>query len=362
MFIILFICKTNKYMLVIAPTPSTNPFIQAKEFTTRYNTIMQNNHSVLAHNVAKHDISGNKPSEQQQQLVQGENVARLTLDTATTKRIESIPSTWWNKVKDISPFKVRQPNYKQLHQKGPSKACIMELAGIDIFASDQKMDHIVQYDQVILPFIDDYHEIDEYQIPKYFIINLMMPNYPQSMFNNEGDGKNFSICFYFILSKEQREKIQQEAKLNTNSALHLAEQFFSCDLKNQQSLMKRLKCIPYVANIDQLDLGFYLNKLLKSYNMKPFLTGPTCHRFYQGYNYIECDIDVHIYSYPARKGAYSFKEVIGQMILHIAFVIEGREEEDGDILPEQLLAVAELNKIDLNQIKTISQVYDGKNR
>ena len=57
-----------------------------------------------------------------------------------------------------------------------------------------------------------------------------------------------------------------------------------------------------VLNTPDLDLGFALRRLMTEYNMRPILTRPQHHFHTDNVNYFEIDIDVHVFSYVARKG------------------------------------------------------------
>ncbi len=48
-------------------------------------------------------------------------------------------------------------------------------------------------------------------------------------------------------------------------------------------------------------------------------------------NYVECDVDVHEYCWMARKGAHGSLDFFSQMQIDMAFVVEGRNDEE---LPE----------------------------
>ena len=49
--------------------------------------------------------------------------------------------------------------------------------------------------------------------------------------------------------------------------------------KDDYELRGRLKAIPVLQNPDDVNLGMALGRLVRSYNAKPFLTGPKYHSF-----------------------------------------------------------------------------------
>eukprot|EP01006_Ploeotia_vitrea_P049675 TRINITY_DN67365_c8_g2_i1.p2 TRINITY_DN67365_c8_g2~~TRINITY_DN67365_c8_g2_i1.p2 ORF type:complete len:107 (-),score=53.27 TRINITY_DN67365_c8_g2_i1:63-383(-) len=78
---------------------------------------------------------------------------------------------------------------------------------------------------------------------------------------------------------------------------------------------------------------------LHRYNGKPFLTRPQ-HRFYHGPDYFEIDIDVHNFTYIARKSAYTFLQgKLQAMVCDCGLVIEARSEDE---MPEQVLGALTL--------------------
>ena len=64
---------------------------------------------------------------------------------------------------------------------------------------------------------------------------------------------------------------------------------------------------------------------------------------WQGPNYAGMDIRVHRFSFLARKGLAALKARFAQMVLDVAFLVEGRGDEE---LPEQLLGCARLHRLD----------------
>lgn len=254
---------------------------------------------------------------------------------------------------DAANFRVRiPPNYKKTKAKGPSEASLFHCAGIDIFYSPNKLNDIGGRIQ-LPPFNFDEHnpntpklsaaEMKEMAscngVPSVFIVNFQIPSYTPSVFSTPGDGPGYSVVYYFVLKPETRKLLEEQS----NSAVRLLKRF--CEGYKTEGLHGRLKAIPQVVNIDELDLGRVINSALRTYNAKPFLTGPKFHTFHEGEGYLEVDVDIHRFCYPARLLSSQFLPYLPQMVIDVGIVIEGVGDEEQ---PEQMLGCCRLFKIDHN--------------
>jgi hypothetical protein len=171
-------------------------------------------------------------------------------------------------------------------------------------------------------------------------MHIMLPVYqpPVQLFGaSQEDGPGYSYVVYFVLSDAGRREIEEQS----TSAARLYKRF--CEGYHTEGLHRRLKAIVKVANMDEVDFGSTWNAFMRSYNGKPFLTGPKFHTFYEGDGYLEVDVDVHRFCFLARKATASFIPHFCQLVLDVAFVVEGHDDEEQ---PEQVLGCLRMSKID----------------
>lgn len=127
------------------------------------------------------------------------------------------------------------------------------------------------------------------------------------------------------------------------------------EVSGETEYTKRFKCIPRAVNVSELNLGRTLKGLLTTYNSKPFMTGPKCHRFFHGRNYLEIDADLHKFVYMAKKGIYQFSDMLSDFVFDLAFVIQAEHDEE---MPERVLGCVRVSKVDSKQLLTIEQLLE----
>jgi hypothetical protein len=255
----------------------------------------------------------------------------------------ALPSTWSNI--DGDTFSVRVgPNYKKNKAKAPSTVALYECVASDLYCCEQKIDNIGKlFDLPVQREANgDYSDSIwiNYGVPELIIIQFQLPNYNPGMpWTKVEDGRSFAVLLYYKITPRALEQFKTAA----TPATRLFKQFCADLPSGSTENHGRFKAIPRVANSAECDLGSAMKGLLKTYNAKPFLTGPYAHSFIRGKNYLEIDIDVHRFCYMARKAAFQFLDSLKTMIIDVGFVVEGVTDEE---LPEQVLGCTRLAYFD----------------
>ncbi|KAM7278431.1 hypothetical protein ACFE04_005565 [Oxalis oulophora] len=247
----------------------------------------------------------------------GSTVPFCSLDKKT-------PDCW----KHIEPgtFKVRGKNYLRDKKKDfATNFAAFYPVGVDVFLSQRKIDHIARY--LELPAANSHEDF-----PSILVVNIQIPLYPATIFQKENDGEGMNVVLYFKLSEDYRKNLSSHAQKNIHKFIDdETEKVKSFPLDSNAPFRDRLKILGRVANVEDLQLNAAERKLMNSYNEKPVLSRPQ-HEFYLGENYFEIDLDIHRFSYIARKGFESFYDRIKFCSLDFGLTIQGNKAED---LPER---------------------------
>jgi len=277
---------------------------------------------------------------------------------ASLKRLDPLedPSTASEAWEPGEPglYSVRSQQYMKTKAKEACKGSFYELVAVDLFSFDSKEHHIAR--RLRLPVDphkrndDELAAIVEFGIPLLLIVNIQLPTYQASLFGGT-DGPGHSLVYHFVL----HQGFNPLTESNPAAVGLLHRLVHNSREENGDVTRSRLKLIPRVVNLEEWTAKAPLSKteahLVGNYNGKPLLTRPQ-HSFHRGPGYLEVDLDVHAYAYLARRAFAAFTPRLADLVFESALLIQGNCEEE---LPEMLLGVARLHRIDFTRSRPFSE-------
>ena len=190
-------------------------------------------------------------------------------------------------------------------------------------------------------------------IPLWFVVNWQVPTYAASMFSSSQDGEGNSMVQLFKLAQWVRDLFPAGGRgggappvmspaLDLWARLNLAPQ--GDPVEDQFKLIARLE--EWETQAEKLAMGSLKNKLVNTYNAKPFLARPQQVWWrHPDKHCVGVDLDVHRFGYMVRSQVAGMLPRVPDMTVSTAYVVEGRGDAE---LPEQVLAAVTVREIEFD--------------
>nr|CAD1840366.1 unnamed protein product [Ananas comosus var. bracteatus] len=219
-------------------------------------------------------------------------------------------------------FRVRGANYFRDKKKEFAPNCAAYYPfGVDVFLCQQKINHISRFVELPVPNTPT-------KFPPLLVVNVQIPLYPASIFQNETDGEGISFVLYFRLAEDYAKELPSHFLDSLRKLIDdEVERVKAFPMDTTLPFRERLKILGRVANLDDLPLSAAERKVMHAYNEKPVLSRPQ-HEFYLGDGYFEIDLDMHRFSYISRKGFEQFLDRLKLCVIDFGLTIQGNKPEE----------------------------------
>ncbi|CAM9240662.1 unnamed protein product [Ascophyllum nodosum] len=231
---------------------------------------------------------------------------------------------------DHTIFRLRGKRYIQDKVKAEPADSLYYMVGMDTFATEARVGNLAS--EVDLgPISQNLPKISVPGVRPLLILNVQLPSASPALMSSAEDGPGYQCVFYFRMKEstvralENLETASEAVKLWVAYCQHMGV---------DDEYHGRFKCVAVIANYERLGLPGFVTK----YNGRPVLINKSG-KWVRGESYIENTINVHRFSFIAKKSLHSLKSIFKDMVLHLGFTIEGRSTDE---LPESILACATL--------------------
>jgi hypothetical protein len=253
---------------------------------------------------------------------------------------EQGPFSWSNGSGEY--FNVRRgPNYSWNGQKSPSLESFYECIATDLVYGETRIDHIAS--KVQLPEIPARYR--GLALPALFVVNVQLPHAAPSLTGTKGDGKGASSAFYFRLRDSTVDALQPGAEPPSNAMKLLMN--YVLEAPKSKKVQGGFKVISILDNMKEIGLAS-----MDKYNGKPVLI-KNSGTLYKGKDYMEMDINVHLFSMITRKTLHGLQSSFAKMELKIGFVIQGAKDEE---LPEQMIGAVSIHSSDFTKCTPLGTI------
>jgi len=241
---------------------------------------------------------------------------------------------------DANRIPVRPVGYSKMGGKGKvrSEPSFYSFMGMDMVASRGVLKRVADRIELMAP---PAIPPDGCPLPALIVVNMQVPRDAPSMMNQKLNGPTTNMILYFGL-KEETAQAAAGPREEYSNALQLNCKYWA-EFAGDRALQETLKLMAFCRNIKEIVNPAV--KMFKSWNGKPVLvsrsgtvyTGHTR----GGLKYGGVDVNCRHWAFMARKGLKQCAGLIPQMVIQVAFVIEGDHKQQGgecdNELPEQVI-------------------------